>query len=310
MNVFYLLKKIYLVRWIKDFFLSALIASLFAIFFGFFHETWFVKEAFFAFLIPNTIFFTRRAILDRKAVQPFDDVVSLFDPKASKSKRRRGFEVLQTSLKEEADLEESDYKGEEAAIEEVDEVEEEEHVPDISVSKKLAETILKILIKHGNVKNTPELIHRVRQYFKDNEVKNYGLDVDDFIYQFLVVKSFSWGRYAMEENGVKGFYAAIFNNISSDTFRVTLDDLVEDAEKNQIIQNVTVNENKEVWRFTQYFDEPAHSFAIHLALLLNAKANTCLHWSCSDEDQEAMLIPIPLADELQDKTDFTLEALI
>ncbi|MFT4926819.1 MAG: hypothetical protein ACI8WB_002918 [Phenylobacterium sp.] len=94
MNIFKLLSKIYLLSWIKSLLVSAVVGSLIAIFFGFFADNWFVTPAFLGFWLPMALFASLRCLRDRKLIQPFDDVLSVFDKNATHRQYGRcGFAV-------------------------------------------------------------------------------------------------------------------------------------------------------------------------------------------------------------------------
>ncbi len=305
MNLFKLLTKVYLLRWIKDLVVSMIIACLMAIFFGFFSDTWFVTNAFLAFFIPTAIFSARRCWLDRRVMQPFDDVVSIFNPKASAAQKKRGIEKLREAAEEER---QSLAEHDDDCNDEDDNEQEEDAKPSAEVLKEAkakAELVLKLLIKCQLVKHDQTLLKRTKQYFEDHEVRVYGLEVNSFIHEILENKFFQWGREVLGESDNTEYYTHILSCISNKRLTlelISLDD--SDEENHQIIMTVNVNGNEEKWRFTQYDYEPADNVIIHLSLLLKEHTDYQLHWEGMEEWTEAIALPNALIKILKEKTDF------
>lgn len=300
-----------MLTWIKDLVVAATLGALLAIFFGFFSDRWFVSEAFLLFFLCTSIFATRRYIKDQKVAQPIADVSNMFNPKASKAQKQRALKLLMDEAKEEEEALEEIEAQDPSSDNNADS--EDEHEPSseelLAQAKESAKTILNIFIRNKMLAKDAKLASKVKRFFEEYDVAEYGLDTNEFVQYMLPTASFQWDD-ELDEDEQALFYQQVLKAVSSEPLMFKVHAADYDEATNKIQLKLDVNEHTEVWDFTHYDRQPSENFLIHLTLLLKEKANTLLHWQLGGEWASATLIPDNVASELTAKTDFVLGEIL
>ena len=78
MKILAIIKSAYLLIWLFSALKSAVVASIIALLFGLFSETWFFLPAFLGFWLPCLFYSAVAAHRERQALQPFEDVAATF----------------------------------------------------------------------------------------------------------------------------------------------------------------------------------------------------------------------------------------